>query len=81
MEGEQLGGTGSPWSVALPYERDIRPPNQGHLMPVHSELPPPKTWEDFEELCADLFAAEWNDPHLVRHGRAGQEQSGVGHLR
>jgi hypothetical protein len=61
----------------VPYEQAIASPNQSHVMPIHSELPPPKTWEDFEELCADLFAAEWNDLHLVRHGREGQKQNGV----
>lgn len=46
-------------------------------MPIHSELPPPRTWEDFEELCIDLFAVEWNDPHIQGHGRPGQKQDGV----
>jgi hypothetical protein len=41
------------------------------------EYPPPRSWEQFEELCADLFEAMWNDPGLVRHGRAGQKQHGV----
>ncbi len=44
---------------------------------VHFDLAPPKTWEQFEELCADTFAALWSDPELVRHGRSGQRQSGV----
>lgn len=44
---------------------------------VHFEYPPPKSWEQFEELCADLFEAMWSDPSLVRHGRAGQTQNGV----
>lgn len=44
---------------------------------VHFEYPPPKSWEQFEELCADLFEAMWSDPSLVRHGRAGQAQNGV----
>ncbi|MFQ2522473.1 restriction endonuclease [Aeromonas caviae] len=44
---------------------------------VHFEYPPPKSWEQFEELCADLFEAMWSDPALVRHGRAGQTQNGV----
>ena len=44
---------------------------------VHFDLAPPKTWEQFEELCADTFAALWSDPGLVRHGRSGQRQSGV----
>jgi len=44
---------------------------------VHLDLAPPKTWEQFEELCADTFSALWSDPELVRHGRSGQRQSGV----
>lgn len=44
---------------------------------VHFEFPPPRSWEQFEELCADLFEAMWSDPGLVRHGRAGQPQHGV----
>jgi len=41
------------------------------------EYPPPRSWDQFEELCADLFEAAWNDPALIRHGRAGQKQNGV----
>lgn len=41
------------------------------------EHPPPRSWEQFEELCADLFEAAWNDPALVRHGRGGQRQDGI----
>lgn len=44
---------------------------------VYSEYAPPKTWEHFEELCADLFQVMWGDPNLVRHGRSGQAQNGV----
>ncbi|RUR67351.1 hypothetical protein EJP67_09790 [Variovorax guangxiensis] len=44
---------------------------------VAYEYPPPRFWEQFEELCADLFEAMWGDPRLVRHGRAGQVQHGV----
>ncbi len=44
---------------------------------VHFEYPPPRSWEQFEELCADLFEAMWSDPGLVRNGRAGQAQHGV----
>lgn len=43
----------------------------------HFEYPPPRSWEQFEEICADLFEAMWNDSGLVRHGRAGQKQNGV----
>lgn len=44
---------------------------------LHLEMPPPRSWEQFEELCADLFELMWSDPGLVRHGRAGQTQQGV----
>lgn len=41
------------------------------------DYPPPRSWEQFEELCADVFQSAWRDPALVRHGRAGQRQFGV----
>lgn len=44
---------------------------------AHTEYLPPKTWQQFEELCADTFGTDWSDPALVRHGRAGQRQHGV----
>ena len=44
---------------------------------MHFDYAPPRSWEHFEELCADLFQAMWSDPALVRHGRAGQRQNGV----
>ncbi len=42
-----------------------------------SQLPPPKNWDEFEDICADLFMRELDDPNLVRHGRQGQRQNGV----
>ncbi|QBL92319.1 hypothetical protein KSAC_00710 [Komagataeibacter saccharivorans] len=44
---------------------------------VHFEQAPPRSWDHFEELCADVFQEEWRDSGLVRHGRAGQPQDGV----
>lgn len=44
---------------------------------VHADYAPPRSWEQFEELCADVFQSAWQDPALVRHGRAGQSQNGV----
>ncbi len=44
---------------------------------VHFEQAPPKSWEQFEELCADTFQEEFQDYALVRHGRQGQAQDGV----
>jgi hypothetical protein len=49
-----------------------------------SELPVPKSWDEFEDICADLFGQIWNDPNVVRYGRLGQRQNGVdirGHLQ
>ena len=42
-----------------------------------SQLPAPKNWDEFEEICADLYSLEWSDPNVVRHGRKGQRQHGV----
>lgn len=44
---------------------------------IHADYAPPRSWEQFEELCADVFQSAWRDPALVRHGRAGQRQNGV----
>jgi hypothetical protein len=44
---------------------------------LQREQVPPRSWEQFEELCADTFQAAWKDPGLVRNGRAGQRQHGV----
>ena len=41
------------------------------------ELAPPRDWQVFEDLCRDLFAAEWVDPGTQKHGRPGQQQHGV----
>lgn len=42
-----------------------------------AEYPRPRSWDEFEEICWDLFVRLWNDPDTVRHGRSGQAQSGV----
>nr|MCH9647853.1 tetratricopeptide repeat protein [Deltaproteobacteria bacterium] len=46
-------------------------------MPLYAELPPPRDWQVFEDLCRDLFAAEWEDPETKKHGRSGQADQGV----
>jgi len=45
--------------------------------PNDVQLNPPGSWDEFEDICADLFAREWNDPNVVRYGRQGQSQHGV----
>ena len=42
-----------------------------------SELPVPRSWDEFEDIVADLYARAWDDPHTRRYGRAGQAQQGV----
>lgn len=40
-------------------------------------LPPPRGWEDFEDLCRDLWRLIWNDPNTTKYGSRGQVQNGV----
>lgn len=47
------------------------------MPPRQIQLPAPANWQDFELLCRDLFAAEWDDPSAQRNGRQGQPQAGV----
>jgi hypothetical protein len=42
-----------------------------------SDLPIPKCWDEFEDICADLFSRIWNDLNLVRYGVMGERQHGV----
>jgi hypothetical protein len=42
-----------------------------------SELPVPKSWEEFEDICADLFSRIWNDRNVVRYALLGERQNGV----
>lgn len=44
---------------------------------VQTEIPRPKSWDEFEDLVCDLYARCWNDPNADRYGRAGQRQHGV----
>jgi hypothetical protein len=41
------------------------------------QIAPPKSWEEFEELCLVLFRAIWKDPTAYKNGRRGQPQHGV----
>ncbi|WP_374453575.1 hypothetical protein [Phenylobacterium sp.] len=41
------------------------------------QIPPPKNWQDFEDLIQALFKAIWNDPLAQKNGRSGQPQHGV----
>jgi len=43
----------------------------------NAQIPPPKNWQDFESLCADLWQEIWADPDTQKNGRGGQRQYGV----
>jgi len=42
-----------------------------------SELPIPKSWDEFEDIVWDLYSRLWDDPNAQRYGRPGQAQQGV----
>lgn len=45
--------------------------------PTSSHLPQPKDWNEFEDICADVFGREWADRNAFRYGRQGQRQDGI----
>src|SRR5262249_2693605 len=47
------------------------------VTPATSHLDPPKSWDELEDICADLFGREWQDNNTTRYGRQGQRQNGV----
>lgn len=40
-------------------------------------LYPPKSWDEFQNLCHDLWKLLWNDPNTQLNGRQGHKQMGV----
>ena len=44
---------------------------------IDKQIPPPKSWEKFEDLTRALFAAVWRAPLAQKNGRSGQQQYGV----
>lgn len=40
-------------------------------------LYPPKNWDEFQNLCHDLWRLMWNDPNTQLNGRQGNRQMGV----
>ena len=45
--------------------------------PTTTDLPIPKSWDEFEDICSDILKRKWRDPYVVRNGRSGQKQFGV----
>lgn len=44
---------------------------------ITRDFQPPKSWDDFENLCCDLWKVEWNCLSMQSNGRQGQKQNGV----
>jgi tetratricopeptide (TPR) repeat protein len=44
---------------------------------LNSQIPPPRNWQDFEDLCRDVWEKIWGDHNTQKNGRSGQPQHGV----
>jgi hypothetical protein len=42
-----------------------------------SQIPPPKSWDEFEEISLAAAKLRWKSPDFFRNGRQGQRQDGV----
>jgi hypothetical protein len=45
--------------------------------PGQLDFAPPKNWQDFEDICHQLWRREWDCKGIQKHGRTGQKQKGV----
>ncbi|NMF57299.1 restriction endonuclease [Pseudanabaena yagii] len=45
--------------------------------PSTSDLPKPKSWDEFEDIVWEIYTRRWQDPYAQRYGRHGQAQNGV----
>lgn len=41
------------------------------------QLRPPTHWQQFEDLCLEIFRGVWKDPKALKNGRIGQPQHGT----
>jgi hypothetical protein len=41
------------------------------------QIPPPKYWQEFKDLCLAVFKRVWSDPTATKNGRSGQQQHGT----
>lgn len=44
---------------------------------ANCELPRPKNWDEFEDICLSISKIRWQNPNFSRFGRQGQKQDGV----
>ena len=57
----------------------IKQSKQGSNMPTYasSKLPPPRDWNEFEDIVCDAAKNKWKNPNITRYGRTGQRQNGI----
>jgi hypothetical protein len=41
------------------------------------QIPPPKYWQEFEDLCLAVFKRVWSNATATKNGRSGQQQRGT----
>lgn len=46
-------------------------------LPHTTDIHPPQSWDEFEDMVRDLYALLWDDQNIQRNGRSGQAQQGV----
>jgi len=44
---------------------------------AHANIPPPKSWDEFEDIVLSAAKIRWSSTDFHRHGRSGQSQQGV----
>jgi hypothetical protein len=45
--------------------------------PSTSDLPKPKSWDEFEDITWEIYKRKWHDNHAQKYGRSGQAQNGI----
>ena len=45
--------------------------------PSTSNLPKPKSWDEFEDITWEIYKRKWHDNHAEKYGRSGQAQNGI----
>jgi len=63
--------SGSTYKVFLEYLYTAMP------IPSTSDLPKPKSWDEFEDIVWEVYTRKWQDTHTQRYGRSGQAQNGI----
>jgi len=46
-------------------------------IPSTTDLPKPKSWDEFEDIVWEVYTRKWQAPHAQRYGRSGQAQNGI----